>query len=423
MIKFGNTTIHDRSYIERRFRISNAIGIGNVWISLAGICLLLFFVYRYFDIYNRHVSVFIPVVHFALFLFQFVLFFAAAFERISDVRSKTLGSYKHKRVMELVDEVLRDNFHEGQEIPNVYIINNIGNNAFAVNSLLMNFIKKLNSITLSKNLFDMLSIPELKSVMAHEIGHFKRNIYIPDRIRFIPQLFLVLSAYMVIVHFDPLAGSNAVVAYLLVFLILKRIWTSPFRLFQQDIEYLSDLYAAEKYGKLAFVNAMIKIHQMNDLDLWVNYEVAKRMLDSKNLPMNEFSIIAGRIKKRVGKRLYDQEYIAHQVVGAFNSLEEKKRKPLEKIEKAKRNRALKQYVRKLSKIMGDKIVDWNEIDAHERDGRIDSEEYEGLIDILKHHPELKLFKSSFENIGRKRFGSHPALRKRILFVDRNCRNL
>lgn len=423
MIKIGNAIIHERSYIERLFRISNVIGIANVWISLAGICLFLFFVYRYFDTYNRQVSIFIPVVHFALFLFQFVLFFAAAFDRISDVKSKTLGSYKHKRVMKLVDEVLHDNFHEGQEIPNVYIINNIGNNAFAVNSLLMNFIKKLNSITLSKNLFDMLSIPELKSVMAHEIGHFKRNIYIPDRIRFIPQLFLVLSAYMVIVHLDPLAGSNAVVAYLFVFVILKRIWTSPFRLFQQDIEYLSDLYAAEKYGKLAFVNAMIKIHQMNDLDLRVNYEVARRILDSENLPLNEFSIIAGRIKKRVGKRLYDQEYIAHQVVGAFNSLDGKKRAPLVKLEKLKRNRALKQYVHKLSKIMDDKIVDWNEIDAHERDGRIDSEEYEGLIDILKHYPELKLFKSSFENIGRKRFGSHPALRRRILFVDRNCRNL
>jgi hypothetical protein len=65
-------------------------------------------------------------------------------------------------------------------------------------------------------------------------------------------------------------------------------------------------------------------------------------------------------------------------------------------------------------------IDWDDVDNHKRDGRIDPAEYKGLIEILKNNPELRLFQTPTDNIRKMRFKTHPALREQILFVNRNC---
>ena len=86
----------------------------------------------------------------------------------------------------------------------------------------------------------------------------------------------------------------------------------------------------------------------------------------------------------------------------------------------KRNRALKKYQKNLIKFLKHKTIDWDDVDNHKRDGRIDAVEYDGLIEILENNPELQLFKTPKDNNRKMKSGTHPALRERILFVDKNC---
>ena len=130
-------------------------------------------------------------------------------ELLKAVRTKKIGVYTKEKIIRLCDEIIKENFNPHEEIPSVYIVRNIGNNAFAINSLLLNCIKALNSITISRALFQYLNVHELKAVIAHEIGHFKRYIPIYKRITFIPFLFIVLITYLTTAVLLPVLGIPA----------------------------------------------------------------------------------------------------------------------------------------------------------------------------------------------------------------------
>lgn len=352
-----------------------------------------------------------------------MLFSLFNLELLKVVRTKKIGVYTKEKIIRLCDEIIKENFNPHEEIPSVYIVRNIGNNAFAINSLLLNCIKTLNSITISRALFQYLNVHELKAVIAHEIGHFKRYIPIYKRITFIPFLFIVLITYLTTAVFLPVLGIPAFTLYLISFYLIHRVMTLPFKLFKKDVEFLSDLYAANKYGKLYMVNALIKIYQMNNLDILLSLEISNFVMQSSQFKTKDIPPLAGTIKRKLSKKIYDEDLIKNEIGIQLKKIKPRKLKTLSANQIKKRNRALKRYQKNLLKLLNHKTIDWDDVDNHQRDGRIDAIEYEGLIETLENNPELQLFKTPKDNIRKMKFGTHPALRERILFVHYNCAHL
>lgn len=345
------------------------------------------------------------------------------FELLSNIKTKYIGVYKKEKIVDLCDTLLKENFNGNEEIPSVYIVRTLESKAGVINSLILNFVKGLNSIIISRELLSYLNIKELKSIIAHEIGHFKKYLSIAKRISFIPSLFVILGSYIVTSTLIPIIGIYDLFLYLICFILIKLILTWPFKIYKHDKEFLSDLYSAEKYGKLNMINALIKIYQMNNIDTLLNIEISKFIMDSDHLQIKNFKKIKRKIKKKLSKKIYDENLIVDQIKTQLKGMNFKNKKVLSEKKIKKRNQALKKYLKNLSKIRNNKTINWEDVDTNIRDGRIDLIEYEGFIETLKNNPDLQLFTTPKDNNRKMKFGTHPSLRARILFIDQNCSNL
>ena len=422
-MKSKTIVVNDGKRIENRFRRLNLTNSILIALAVPGIISFLYLIFTNLPYYHQRISIFYPIVHSSLFIAPYMLFSLFNLELLKVVRTKKIGVYTKKNIIRLCDEIIKENFNPHEEIPSVYIVRNIGNNAFAINSLLLNCIKTLNSITISRALFQYLNVHELKAVIAHEIGHFKRYISIYKRITFIPFLFIVLITYLTTAVLLPVLGIPAFTLYLISFYLIHRVMTLPFKLFKKDVEFLSDLYAANKYGKLYMVNALIKIYQMNNLDILLNLEISNFVMQSSQFKTKDIPTLAGTIKRKLSKKIHDEDLIKKEIEIQLKKIKPRNLKTLSANQIKKRNRALKRYQKNLLKLLNHKTIDWDDVDNHQRDGRIDAIEYEGLIETLENNPELQLFKTPKDNIRKMKFGTHPALRERILFVHYNCARL
>ncbi len=422
-MQLGNVTIKNSASIERRFTTLNFINSALVVFALIGNLFFFFLIFKNFHFLNARISILLPSIHFFLFLSRYMYVFLNNFVPVRSVKTKYIGVYKKDRIVDLCDTLIKENFSEHDEIPTIYIVKNVGNNAFAYNSLILNFVKELNSIILSKELFSFLSIKELSAIIGHEIGHFKKYISIAERISFIPYLFLVLGSYIITSVLFNITGIVDFILYLLCFVLIKSIWNWPLNIFQQDIEFLADLYSANKYGKLNMINALIKIYQMDNIDFLINIEVSKYIMESDHLQIANSEKLRKKIKRKISKKLYDEELILHQITTILKGFHFKNTIILSENTIKKRNRALNSYLKNISKMMNIRTIKWEDVDNNKRDGRIDSIEYKGLIETLMDNPELQLFKTPNDNIRKMKFKTHPTLRERILFMEKNCSNL
>lgn len=418
-MKSKTITVKNSKIIERRFRLLNVYNSMLIFLAIPCILLFLFLILRDFHYFNSRISIFVPLILSALFASKYLLLLNLKTELLKDVKSKKIGRYNKNKIIKLFDMIIKENFEENEEIPSIYLIKDVGGNAFVINSLLLNFIKGFNAIIISRELFDCLNIDELKAIIAHEIGHFKKYISIADRIPFIPFLFSVLSAYILITFQVSTSSIATVIAYLFCFIIIRTITTWSFKIFKKDVEFLSDLYSANKYGKLHTVNALIKLYQMNNMDILLNLEISKFMIQSKHLKIKDIQRIQRKLKRRLHKKRYDEKIIKGQIAKYLKNMKFSNKRKLSKVETKLRNNALEGYIENISKLLEDKTIDWHDIDNHIKDARIDSVEYDGLIETLKNNPELQLFRTPNDNIKKMKFGTHPALRERILFIDKN----
>jgi Zn-dependent protease with chaperone function len=422
-MKSKTINVKTKKTIERRFGLFNLVNSILIFLTVPGILFVLFLIVKNYQYFTSRISILYPIIHFSLFLSKYLFFHIFNYELLKDMNTRKIGKYNKNRIIKLCDEIIKDNFKDNEEMPSIYIAKNLGNNAFVINSLLFNFIKELNSITISKDLFNYLNVKELSAIIAHEIGHFKKYIPIAKRIPFITFMFIILVAYISTAFLFPILKIYTFIIYLLCFIIIKVIMTWPFKIFKKDVEFLSDLYSAEKYGKLNTINALIKIYQMNNIDILLNIEITKFVIQSRRLEIGDIEKIKRKIKRKLNKKIFDEILIKDQVASYLKNMKYSNSGKLSEDEIEKRNKALVKYLANISKMLENKIINWDEIDKHVKDGRIDSVEYEGLIDTLKNNPELQLFKTSNDNIRKMRFGTHPALRERILFVDKNCSSL
>jgi len=415
LLKVGNSKT-----VERRFAVLNFVHFTLVLLAIPIISYIIFRIVRDFSFFDARISIFYPVVHFVLILLQSLGLFLIHLQLPKRYRGDRIGRYKKNKVIKLCDGMIAENFETGQEVPAIYLANHIGNNAFAINSLLMNFIKKFNAIAISKELFEYLNENELRAIIAHEIAHFKKYIPIVRRIRFIPSILFVLTAYILSAYLTAVQRIPVFILYLACFIIVKKMMSWPYHIYQKDDEFLADLYAARKYGKLNMINALIRIYQMDDRDILLNREIAKFVMKSKRLEARDVKKIKAMLKGKLNKKIHDEKKMIHQISSLLKKMTYSKPHALSNDDIRKRNKVLENYLLKIAKLLENKTLDWDEIDHHVKDGKIDDVEYEGLIELLKKNPELQLFRTPNDNIGKMRSKSHPALRERILFIDKNC---
>ena len=427
-MKVKTITVENSETIERRFRLLNFFNSTLIFLATTCIFLILFLILKDFHYFNSRISIFYPLIHLAFFVLRYILFFVFNSEPLNseplrDIKTKKIGKYSKNKIIEICEEIIKENFENNEEIPSIYVVKGIGYNAFVMNSLLLDFIKKYNSITISKELFDDLDIDELKAIIAHEIGHFKRYIPIANRVPFIPFLFCVSIAYISAAYFVPALGFLTFIIYLACFIIIRKIMSYPFKIFRKDVEFLSDLYSANKYGKLNAINALIKLYQMDNMNALLNLEISKSVMQSKYLIINDIEKIKRKIKRKLRGKVYDEKLIKDQAVKYLKKMKFKNKKKLSENEIEKRNKTLEEYIKYVSKQLDNKIINWDDIDNHVKDSKIDSIEYEGFIETLKNNPELQLFRTPDDNIKKMKYDTHPALRERILFMDKNCLSL
>lgn len=421
MTRFGNIIIKNSAVIEKRFRFLNFTNSALTVIALMANFGFLFYIFSSFNFFNSRISILYPIIHFAPSLLKLLFLFHC--DLLSDIKDKHIGVYPKNRIVNLWDTMVKENFDEKEEIPSIYIIKDSGPNAFAINSLILNSFKNLNSISISRELFKFLSINELRSVIAHEIAHFKKYIPITIRIPSISFLFGILGSYILTAILIPIIGNYDFFIYLTCFLLIRYIWSRPSNLFKQDIEFLSDLYAAEKYGKLHMVNALIKIYQLDNMDMILNQEISKYIINGNHLQTKDLEKLNKAIKRKLNKKIHDEDLMLKQIKSHLKKMKHKKKKKLPKETIEKRDQTLNKYLKSMSLMNNYKTICWNEVDHNIKDGRIDAVEYEGLIETLVNNPELQLFRTIADNIQKMKFESHPTLRERILFMDHNCSKL
>jgi Zn-dependent protease with chaperone function len=415
LLKVGNSET-----VERRFAVLNFMHLVLVLLAIPIISYFIFWIVQDFSYFDARISIFYPIVHFVLFILHSQSLFLLHLQLLKRCREDRIGRYEKNKIIKLCDAMITENFETGQEVPSIYLANHIGNNAFAINSLLMNFIKKFNAIAISKELFEYLNENEIRAIIAHEIAHFKKYIPIVRRIRFIPSILFVLTAYILSAYLTTVLRIPVFILYLACFILVKKIMSWPYNIYKKDDEFLADLYAARKYGKLNMINALIRIYQMDDQDILLNREIAKFVMKSKRLEARDVEKIKATIKGKLNKKIHDEKKMIDQISSLLKKMTFSKPRALSQDDIRKRNKALENYLHKISRLVENKTLDWDEIDHHVKDGKIDDVEYEGLIELLKKNPELQLFRTPNDNIGKMRSKSHPALRERILFIDKNC---
>ena len=283
----------------------------------------------------------------ALVAIGLILLFRLLSTPLVQYKESQLGNYTVSEVRAILNGCIQE--HKSHEQPELYIISMGAVNAFAVNIYLLNFLKPFNAIYISEKCFQNLLKEEIEALLLHELGHFNQYIY--DETKFMNignVLFMVMPfAFMVLAPGILLKVVFVVVALLCIlgfYLLIRRRQMYDTHV----LEYLSDLYAAERVGSLATINMLLTLAKQN-----VTTE-----------------------------------------------------------EKSK-NEILKKILLPVKRTM----VDWSMFDTHIVNGKIEAQEYDGMVQVLQGTEHPQLIKDTLIDHNTK---SHPSLTNRILFLHRNA---
>ncbi|MBN1638619.1 MAG: M48 family metalloprotease [Ignavibacteriales bacterium] len=412
------TKIPDKNKLETSFKVFVILNYITLFLVItANIYLSI----KLIDVAKTETHFFIIFLSLGLILFFFTKpYIAMIFMRkklllnIDD--SITIGNFTIKKIKEIFYEVI-EKFNR-REKPKIYLMREKHLGVFTINSLFFNFIKSVNAIYISESQFYRLNEFELKAIIAHEAAHFYKYMFPLFRSRiFVFLLIGLLPAYLSII-------TNSELVILLFFFFSTFFIIGIFYALigvskSKVLEYLSDYYAAENYGKLNFINGLLTVAKNIDVYHYYLQLVLRMIRKDKKLSINYLSNIIELVEKNLPEIVTSPEQIKNAVKITFQSKELKELKlkiPEETILKENKriNRKLLQfYTEKPSK-----VVNWNLFDNIKRDNKINQEEYQSLLKVLIKNPDSVLL--SYETYRKvKLAGTHPKLSERILFLEKN----
>lgn len=202
--------------------------------------------------------------------------------RLADVKDARLGNFDVNEIREIVNEVL--DATATHERPEVYIMKVDAVNAMAVNVYLLNFIKMANALYIGDKSFSCLSKEELKALIYHEMGHFNKYMYAESNMLGLNLFYFMILPISFIIFFHGFWMKSFFVIGLLIALLY--LFQSVRKSQNNDnhiLEYLCDLTAAKKTGKLVTINMLIEVARQNVVN---EDEKRKEILKSILVPVN-----------------------------------------------------------------------------------------------------------------------------------------
>ena len=302
-------------------------------------------------------------------------------------------------------------------------------------------------LVIHSNLMDLLKGEEVRSIIAHEVGHIKNRDSLVSIFTKMPSFFVdIIYLYFYIriglgvasallIQFDlVLAGIRVLV--LAGFFILSRVIAFIAQLLMQNssrsAEHLSDYHAAITIGTVPTLNALIRLGQRAEAITsligeirWLeslNPERSSTMPESElmrmisaypldNIDEKNAKIMAPwvflftklkHLQTVYGVNLNDGQIIDVIQPATVKLLETRSEKPIDEEEE---------------KTPPPMVIDWREADA-DGDRRLSTNEINDLIGMLRGNPEKFMFDSE---VGRNVLTiDHPDFRSRVLFLSDNC---
>ncbi|MCK5239524.1 MAG: M48 family metalloprotease [Candidatus Thorarchaeota archaeon] len=333
--------------------------------------------------------------------------------------------------------------NSGVSLKRIYIMQSPLPNAFTFSLPLVGAV-----LVISSNLMYLLDEEEVRSIIAHEVGHIKNRDSLVSIFGQMPSFFVdIIYLYFyvriglgvasaLLIQFDfVLAGIRILV--LVGFFILSRVMVFVAKILIQkssrSAEHLSDYHGATTVGTAPTLNALIRLGQRVEAITSLIGEI--RWLESLNpersgpLGSTELTRMISSYpldgideknaktmapwvflftKLKYLQEIYGVDMSDKQIIDAIRPASSSL---LEKREETKEEAS------ETEKEPEPKVVDWREVD-YDGDRRLSIDELNDLVKMLRGNPSKFMFDSEVgQNI---LMIDHPDFRSRVLFIADNC---
>ena len=411
--------ILNREYLEKRFLFRSRLSYVFIFIiSLIDVFLIIELFIHNIDSKILIYSLLSLGIGVCLHLWpQFQLIFWEKIKLDSFSKEENIGKYSANEINELLCELLSQ--YVGLEQPTIYLIDELDANAFVVNSQFFNSIKPLNAIYISPNLFDLLEKEEIKAILSHELAHFYRYMYPASKIWLPTAIFLGLTPVYVLVSFKILI-DNFFTVWLFIYWILVVVTNKLYFSTDKTLEYLSDVYAAERHGKLNLINALISITKHHEVTEIVLEEALKKIKADKQLSIENIDDIIEILDREVRGKGYTKKELIAIIKSVFRSKKMNSlRKRLGRLKRYFENQSVEESLRLYADKEVIELYNWKNFDFDEEKFKISEKEYPYLIEELMKYPDKQLFHLIHDQDDKVVDLSHPTVRQRILFIEKS----
>lgn len=322
------------------------------------------------------------------------------------------GQYSAEEIRRFAHEAAQQ--LNGHEVPNLYIAVDKSANAMAVNSLLVNFIPRLNAIYLNSYLLKTLTPLELRAILAHELAHFHR--YMSPLTRNTWVATLGDGAVLVFLF---LCFPNLSLITWVIICILYWIW-APFTILYnlvdmltaRDLEFCADLVAAELVGCLPMINALLKIGDRAEVYEAVEERVAELL---ERYP----ALNAAQVIQKLNDLLPDTQIGVRQAKRLFNQNLKPDAAEMDG-DKDENKKLLKDLLSRRALRKALRVYHWNRFDVIHRDNSLDGKELASYLNSLAGSPLHATHKVSSDHPDYEPYQTHPSMKKRILYLYLHC---
>lgn len=404
--------------LEHSFRINKAISLSILLlVSLIDLVMICFFLVVQDPAFYL-LGFFAIVISFFSFKKDYIVFFKRKKQRLDKIREKKIGNYTIDEIQAIVKSIISR--FQDKEVPKIYIVDEPMSGPYVIDTYLFNFVGPLNAIYLPKQDLIFLKPDELKAIIAHELGHFYRYMYPVQRFTYPFYLLVSLLPFILLPFVHRLVFA--------VILIAVNIGFNPilFRLFNhksKSLEYLCDLFAAKLCGKLNTINALLVSSKYSELIELLEKKILLEIKANDSLSIASFDQIFDKLIRIVPFQPDSIEDVDHILTHTLAKFDYKSFKvDLTEKEIMREEGIITKLLGQTELAIHRKILDWEKFDFVERNYRIEPQEYDYLIKSLIESEDF-LVDSITDDESDEITSTHPSLRHRILFLDKNIEAL
>ena len=403
----------ERSF-TKNYRISMVLVVFFIFIDVAIIAILIV-------IHNPALYILgLLAVIFSLISYNrdYFHFFKRKKTRLDKAGDGKIGNYEVHEIQKIVKSVLSQ--FSDKETPRIYLIDEPISGPYVIDTYLLNFIGPINAIYFPKHVFHFLKPMELKSILAHELGHFYWYMYPAQRLPYPFYLFASFIPFILIPYVHELIFIAVLVGVNLGF---SPLLSKMFNYKNKSMEYLCDMFAGRLCGKLNAINALLVSCKYSELIETMQKKVLKLIRDNDSLSLKNFEEIYDqliRILPQKPNSTEDVKTILAETISGFDFSDFNVKMTQKQISQEKQAIGTMLGSPELAKERA--LIDWDTFDFVEKNHRIEEEEYASLISSIR-SSERYLVDSVTDEESEIINDTHPSLRYRILFLHKNVEAL